>query len=629
MKKIQLLDTHTVNKIAAGEVVERPSSVVKELTENSIDAQASAVTIEIKDGGISFIRITDNGAGIPKDEVKTAFLSHATSKIKNVEDLEEILSLGFRGEALASIAAVSQIEMITKTQDEETGIRIEIDGGEMISMEEIGCPQGTTIIVQNLFYNVPARRKFLKKPSTEGGYISDIVNKLALGHPEISFKYINNNTTILHTSGNNDLKTAVFYVYGKELSMKMIEIGYSDKNYCLKGLIGKPESARANRSYENLFINHRFVKSEIISSAVEDAYKNRLLIGKFPVFVLNFEISPSYVDVNVHPTKLEVRFHNDEEIYQFIYEAVTNVLKKHILIPESDWNSRPSKDVASYLEAKAEKKPVQEKLDSKLLKESKQITYPVIQNTAIKNKKDDDTLYIKEEQEPYVVESAKDIVIEKEENNILEVVSLESEKTSYEPFFNQYRIIGQIFHTYWIVEQNESMFMIDQHAAHERILFEELLEKLKKESILSQRLLQPVILNLTAKECEVLKDNLDLLQKLGFEVEEFGLESYALQSVPYLFKNPANVNFFTELLDTLNQNESDIESIYDMKLLSIATMACKSAVKANDKLTVQEAVSMIEKLLKLENPFNCPHGRPTIIELTKYELEKKFKRIQD
>ncbi|HIT88761.1 MAG TPA: DNA mismatch repair endonuclease MutL, partial [Candidatus Coprocola pullicola] len=387
MQKIQLLDHHTINKIAAGEVVESPKSVVKELVENAIDAKASSITVEIKEGGISYIRITDNGCGIPKDQVKTAFLRHATNKISIIEDLEQVLSLGFRGEALASIAAVAQVEMLTKTREEENGTLIEINGGEIVQFQNTACTEGTSIIVKNLFYNVPARRKFLKKPATEASHISELLNQFALGHPDIAFKYINNNTTILHTSGNHDRKAAVLYVYGKDTATKMLEIKYQKGNYTITGLLGKPELSRANRSYENLFINGRYIKNRIISSAIEEAYKTRLLIGKFPVYVLEFKLPPTLVDVNVHPAKLEVRFQNDDEIYQLFYEAVCQSFENEVLIPKADWNSKGSKEVEKYRKEKnisIETVPIPQKVIEQ--ESSTNLYYPSVQELKKKHK---------------------------------------------------------------------------------------------------------------------------------------------------------------------------------------------------------------------------------------------------
>lgn len=632
MQKIQLLDNQTINKIAAGEVVESPKSVVKELVENAIDAGATSITVEIKEGGISYIRVTDNGHGIAKEQVKIAFVRHATNKIVLIEDLEKILSLGFRGEALASIAGVAQVEMLTKTKSEQSGTRIEINGGEIVQFQNAACTEGTSIIVKNLFYNVPARRKFLKKPSTEASHISEILNQFALGHPDIAFKYVNNNTTILHTSGNHDKKTAVLYVYGKDTATKMLEVNYKKGEYGITGLLGKPELSRANRSYENLFINGRYIKNKIISSAIEEAYKTRLLIGKFPIYVLQFSIPPALVDVNVHPAKLEVRFHNDDEIYQMFYEAVCKTFENEVLISKSDWNSKNSKEVEQYQKEKnikIETTPIQQKILEKEVqqndfyfspKQNKKIEIPSLKSVdnLLKNKNNT------------VLEAKEDIkttyVSKQNQNDIFETQSTQNKRTR-DTFFKNYKIIGQIFNTYWIIEQSKSIFMIDQHAAHERILYEELMTQLKQKKVISQMLLQPLLLNLTEKEKEILQQNRELLKQFGFSIEEVTPENYALLSVPFIIKAPTNTKFFLDILDLLE--ETMIENVYDTKVLSIATMACKAAVKGNDKLSITEATAMIEKLLQLENPFTCPHGRPTIIEMTQYELEKRFKRIQN
>ena len=664
MQKIRLLDSKTINKIAAGEVVESPKSVVKELTENAIDAGASSVVVEIKDGGISYIRVSDNGCGIPKEQVKSAFLRHATSKMTQIEDLEHIFTLGFRGEALASIAAVAQVEMLTKTRDEETGTRICISAGEVEVMEDAACREGTSITVKNLFYNVPARRKFLKKPATESGYVSDLINKIALGHPEVAIQYINNGNTVLHTAGNNDPKIAVFYVYGKDAANQMLPISYQKGDYAVTGLIGKPELCRANRNYENLFINGRFIKNAVVSSAVEDAYKTKLIIGKFPVFVLNLEVEPALVDVNVHPAKLEVRFKNDDEVYEFFYHAVSKALQETVLIPRASLEKKPrekqpepeqqalqempEKPAISEMKEEAPKAKSDEspKIEGFFLSKEEKAKLNVLQKEArpsmsmpsggrsvdelLKRKLAGSSIaqkaepYLKKEKEkqaaPKVepVQQEKAVVVQKE---------LEAEKTEEKPpFFRDYKIIGQVFRTYWIVEQGECLYLIDQHAAHERILYEELMRKFKEETVVSQRMLTPLMLNLTPMETEVLRDNKDLLESFGFELEDFG-GRFALRSTPYLLQNPSSVGFFTEMLDRLA--EERITNVYDTKILAVATMACKAAVKGHDVLSVREAEALIHQLLKLEHPFTCPHGRPTIIELTRYEMEKMFKRIQN
>lgn len=665
MQKIRLLDSKTINKIAAGEVVESPKSVVKELTENAIDAGASSVTVEIKDGGISYIRVTDNGSGIPKEQVKSAFLRHATSKMSQIEDLEHIFTLGFRGEALASIAAVAQVEMLTKTKDEETGTRICISAGEVEVMEDAACREGTSITVKNLFYNVPARRKFLKKPATESGYVSDLVNKIALGHPEVAMQYINNGNTVLHTAGNNDPKTAVFYVYGKDAANHMLPISYQKGEYAVSGLIGKPELSRANRNYENLFINGRFIKNAVVSAAIEDAYKTKLLIGKFPVFVLNLEVAPAMVDVNVHPAKLEVRFKNDDEVYEFFYQAVSKALQETVLIPKAvlekekkpaekqpeqqqlaELPKKPEIPVKRDIDWKGTQKAEQPKLEGVILAkedlpaERKTVEVRPTASTfsggrsvdeLLKRKPTGNTIaqkaepYLKKEPEKQAVRDAS--AMAKAEPTIPVQEEVKPEPTAEkQPFFREYKIIGQVFRTYWIVEQGECLYLIDQHAAHERILYEELMHKLKEEKVISQRMLTPLMLHLTPMETEILRGHRALLESFGFELEDFG-GRYALSATPYLLQNPSSVGFFTDILDRLA--EERIANVYDTKILTVATMACKAAVKGHDVLSVREAEALIHQLLQLEHPFTCPHGRPTIIELTRYELEKMFKRIQN
>lgn len=643
MQKIQLLDSKTINKIAAGEVVESPKSVVKELTENAIDAGAGTVTVEIKEGGISYIRVTDNGSGIPKEQVKAAFLRHATSKMAQIEDLEHIFTLGFRGEALASIAAVAQVEMLTKTREEETGTRICISGGEIEVLEDTACREGTSITVRNLFYNVPARRKFLKKPATESGQVSDLVNKLALGHPEVALCYINNETTVLHTAGNNDTKASVFYVYGKEAANSMLPLSYQKGEYAVSGLIGKPEFCRANRNYENLFINGRFIKNSIVSRAVEDAYKTKLLIGKFPVFVLNLEVAPALVDVNVHPAKLEVRFKNDDEVYDFFYTAVSKVLQDAVLIPRAELEKKTKeKQPEPIQEALAEMPQMQERAEEAAEQKLPQAARMPLQTSDFPSEKPAmrenaplpvgggrsvDELLKRKSATTGIAQTAAAYHVEPQNGETpFKKPEEESPKEQKHSFFNEYQIVGQVFRTYWIVEQGDCLYLIDQHAAHERVLYEELMGRFRNEKVISQRLLMPLMLNLTPSELETLRDNRELLESFGFELEDFG-NTYALRSTPYVVQNPDGVGFFTEILDRLA--EEKIQNVYDTKILAVATMACKAAVKGHDALSVREAQALIEQLLQLENPFTCPHGRPTIVELTKYELEKMFKRIQN
>jgi len=653
MNKIHILNNILINKIAAGEVIERPASVVKELVENSIDAIATTITIEIKGGGVDFIKVTDNGSGIYKDDVKRAFARHSTSKIDTFEDLEQILTLGFRGEALSSICSVSQVEMITKTKDEKTGIKIELHGGDIVKEQETAANNGTVFTMKNLFFNTPARHKFLKKVSAESSAVSDIVNKLALGHPEISFKYINNGTTSVYTSGNNDLKSAAFSIYGKELVKKMIEIEYEKNGYHINGLIGKPEANRANRNYENFFINKRFVKSKVVRNAVEEAFKGKLMVGKFPVFIINMTVPKSTVDVNVHPTKLEVRFSDDDFVHNIIFEAVSNALKNEILIPKVSWDNKEAQqlDISDY--NLTEYKDDKIMCDSNFNLDNKDsdiaiddeydyiyTTKPISSNLSVHEfnntyidenefndtyiDKDDDIIYINNNSDK-AVSSGK--ISDRFKNKFAAKENkIENKKVNSKSFFYNYNIIGQIFNTYWIVEQNNSIYIIDQHAAHERILYEKFVDNFKKSKPMSQRLLQPIAVNLSESEKQIVCDNKELLESFGFELEEFGVNTYAVRSVPFIFNSPVNADFFVEIIDLLSSN--NISNIYETKLDAIATMSCKAAVKGNNKLSYKEAKQLIEEIVKIENPFTCPHGRPTIIEISKHELEKRFKRIQ-
>lgn len=660
MSEIHVLENNLINKIAAGEVVERPASVVKELLENSVDANATSISVEISGGGIDFIKIIDNGVGIPKNQVKTAFLRHATSKLEKFEDLGDILTLGFRGEALSSIASVSQVELITKTAAEQTGTKIEISANEIISESDVGAVVGTSFTMRNLFFNTPARRNFLKKAGTESGYVNEVVTRLALGHPEIAFKYINNKSLILQTSGNNNLKTCVFHVYGKEISSKTVEV-YSEKNgYKLSGLVVLPELSRAARNYENFFINGRFIKSKLVSTAVEDAFRGKLMGGRFPIFVLNLKVPANTVDVNVHPTKLEARFSDEDFIYQLVYDAVYSALKNEVLIPSVKIQEKNIINENTVKENSPEqtintnnRQALAEKLKSELL---------VIEDVSSNSKADpldgllDDTpintsgiVYVgesdgsfsqnKNEKPTYFEKSLPPKDIKNVELQDLKAENLKETgfetpnkpstppqtKVSKNNFFTNYKIVGQVFKTYWIIEQADNIYIIDQHAAHERAIYEELTEKLKNQEVISQRLLQPVTVDLSEREQAVLKENKQLIENFGFEIEEFGKNTYAIRSVPYIFKNPADISFFKDILEMLF--EKNFENIYDTKTDAIATMACKAAVKGNDRLDYLEAKALIEKIIRLENPFNCPHGRPTIVKLTKYDFEKFFKRV--
>ena len=611
MESIKLLDNHTINKIAAGEVVERPASVVKELVENSIDAKASAITVEIKDGGISMIRITDNGIGISPTNVQTAFLRHATSKIETDLDLETVLSLGFRGEALASIAAISQLELITKTRDELTGTRIELHAGEVIADEEVGCPEGSTIIMRNIFFNTPPRKKFLNSPASEAAKISDIVYKLALGHPQISFKYINNNKMVFNTTGNHNLKNCVMNVYGKEIAREAMEIKFEEGPLSLVGILGKPGTSRSNRSYENFFINGRYIKSDVIQRAVEDAYKTVLMTGKFPVAILHLIIEPENIDVNVHPTKMEVRFKDNESIYNFIYESVRKTLTSQNLIPEVTFTPR----------AKVTKQgPIhtQQRIPEPFEIKRKDHNIPTAKTMVPEVKASN----------PYIPPVKRDGLFVKEEKpREIKANHNQTKASRDEPrkVYRDYTIVGQFFNTYWMIEIDQSIYMIDQHAAHERILYEKLLEEFYARDPLKQSLLEPIVMNVSPKEKLVIEKYMDLLGHFGFEIEEFGQDAYASRTVPILFNGPAHQNLLSELLDLLMEQE--LPSVYETQVSTLASMACKAAVKAHDKLSDLECKQIIEDLMALENPYTCPHGRPTIVSMTQHEIEKKFKRI--
>ena len=650
-KEIKLLENNLINKIAAGEVIERPASIVKELVENSIDAFSKNIIIEIKNGGTSFIKIQDDGIGIEKNQIKKAFLRHATSKLEKIDDLDSILTLGFRGEALASIASISMVEMSTKTKNEEIGNKITIEGGKIISEEEIASLQGTTFIVKNIFFNTPARRKFLKKDSVEGGYVSEIVNRLALAHPNISFTYINNGVEILRTTGDGDLKNTVFYIYGREICKKLIPINAIKNGFKISGLIGIPELSRGNRSYENFFINGRYIKSSVVQSAIEEGYEGKLMVGKFPVFIINMSVPQNTVDVNVHPTKLEVRFEDENFIHNFLCDAIEKTLKNQVLIPNIEFE-----DKKTFLEV-TETKPfnieIQKQLEDLLVEDEEQIAIkpkthtntPLVVNEVAEEELIKKTELIsmlykpKEETKKSTIEKdvsniniqqpiIQNIIIEDEKNKIEEKTQKFKEKSiKKHNFFNNYKIVGQIFSTYWIIEQNNEIFIIDQHSAHERVIYEELSQKYKEENISSQRLIEPIVIKATPLEKSTIEQNISLFEKFGFDIEEFGLNTYAIRQVPFIFKTPVEPSFFTELLDMLV--DKNISNVYDAKIEKIISMSCKKAVKANDRLSFIEAKSLIEKILKLENPFSCPHGRPTIIKMTKYEIEKLFKRIQN
>jgi len=627
MKPIIQLNQPLINKIAAGEVVERPLSVVKELIENAIDAGASTITVEIADGGLSSIRVTDNGAGIPSDQILLAFARHATSKIASMEDLFEVGTLGFRGEALSSIAAVAQVEMITKTTGAITGMRVEIHGGELVSQREVGAANGTTLIVNNLFYNTPARRKFLKKPGTEAGYIADCLQKLALGNPSLTIRYINNGEIAFQTNGRGDLKTAMLNIYGREITSLLINVEAGLEGMVLSGLVTKPQAARGNRQRQSFYINGRLIQSKLLTQAVEEATKGMLPSGKFPMYALNLSLPHDTVDVNVHPTKMDVRFQDEDGVYQFIRGAVREALTENNLIPEVRFSGK--KEIDAPLE--------QITLPRDIGTPSHHPRPTAVSPPSGTTKSLQQTERIIQSNPTPAIENHRRINYNQpvsNQTNITSSLSLREESPMHqEPpprFFSNYRVLGLIFGTYWLISQDESLYLVDQHAAHERVLYEEILEKTAAGEINSQRLIAPVPLRLTPREASLLKENLQLFTRFGFEItipdKDELQKSAALTAVPTLFKGPVGIDFFTDLLDKISETGFSGAGVYAHKTEAIAMAACKASVKANDDLTEAEAHGLIEKMLSLENPFTCPHGRPTIIEITKRELTRRFKR---
>lgn len=672
MANINVLDSQTINKIAAGEVVERPASVVKELVENAIDAHASAITVEIRDGGTSLIRITDNGSGIEADDIPLAFLRHSTSKIRSVEDLTIISSLGFRGEALSSIAAVSQVELITKTPKALMGVRYCIDGGQERSTESIGCPSGTTIIVHNLFYNTPARRKFLKSYATEAGYVSDLMMRLALSHPEVSFKFINNNQNKIHTSGNMQLKDIVYNIYGRDITANILEISGKSANIDVHGYIGKPLISRGNRAYENYFINGRYIKSPIITRAIEEAYKNFVMVHKYPFTAFHLNIDTALIDVNVHPTKMEIRFINNDEVYQLIYHTIRNALAGRDLIVDvsldtpSETASRRKDEIreirsqkvpepfetvrlaalgkngnrigeahgkyhapAAPYPDKVSAQPPTEQVPSKQLSaaQSPAKQAPTQQIPAKQPISKQLSAALATPPPATLPETAKKEFSEASKITHTAQIELFDDRLLSQKARSRHRLIGQVFETYWIVEYEKKLFIIDQHAAHEKVMYERLKKQYQSSSPLSQYLEPPVIISVSLHEEVALKACLPQLSGFGFEIEHFGGSEYAIRAVPVDLYGYTERDLFIELLDQISNETSALDS--DMINDRLAAMACKAAVKGNQKLSFEEANALIDQLLDADNPYNCPHGRPTIISMSQYELEKKFKRIQN
>ncbi len=748
MPQIHILDEATINQIAAGEVVERPSAVVKELIENAMDAGATAITAEIKEGGLSFIRITDNGAGIAREDIPLAFLRHATSKIKTAQDLLSVVSLGFRGEALSSISSVAQVELITKNPSSLNGYRYLIEGGEEKSFEDIGCPGGTTIIIRNLFFNTPARRKFLKSPTTEGGYISDLMERLMVSHPEVSFKYIVNNQVKLQSAGNNNSKDILYNVYGRDVAKELLPLEFKTQNFKISGYIGKPIINRGNRNYENYFINGRYIKSNVITRAIEEAYKPFMMQHKYPFTSLYLEINPELIDVNVHPQKMEIRLKNGEEVYQFIMEAIRSTLSgkelipKVILTPQQEEVKKPdiipepfeqnrrkefqntqgsfnnykdflprqkdfSKDNQRSFQNHSQKSQytyvnnplvehtVQEKLEeskafyqseqrnkkedqhsgtehisvgikeraditkssvaeqgmiaensditkpssdaeqgmiaehsdiTKLSSEEKQVTEQsdMVQSTLAAQSVLTEKSSLSSAQTP---SEERQVITIKEQMNLFEKDSQENPQFLSKQALEEHRIIGQVFSTYWLVEYKKELYIIDQHAAHEKVLYERMIAGAKSKGFHSQQLLPPIVLSLTLREQQVLQKHEEALQCLGYEIEHFGGNEFSVRAVPADLYGISEKGLLLEFIDELSEDTTIAVSDNNTILEKIASMSCKAAVKANHSFSTQEAFELIKELLTLDNPYHCPHGRPVIVSMSQSELERKFKRI--
>lgn len=679
MGKIHLLDQSTINQIAAGEVIDRPVSVVKELTENAIDAGAAAVTIEIKQGGTTLIRITDNGSGISAEDIPEAFKRHSTSKITQAADLLTVSSLGFRGEALSSVAAVARVELITRTHSSLVGNRYVMEGGKELALEEVGAPEGTTMIVRDLFYNTPARRKFLKTPATEGGYIYDMVGKMALSRPDISFRFIQNGQNKLHTSGNNNLKDVIYHIYGRELTRELIPISYKSSFFSLEGFIGKPLISRSTRSCEIYFINGRYIRSNLIHKAIEEGYRNFLMQHKFPFTVFNIRIDPEFTDVNVHPSKMELRFRNQEFLYEEIAAAVRKTLTQSELSP--DFSVEPVKDPAKgklhgketvpavkplkkasgdNLPAAAQspvqkdsppaavQSPAQKDSPPAATAQSQEQSFPMSDIPGGNGKKDlpvertaaqkadlsapAGTPHQKRPErapEPFETKRLERLV--KEEKAAYEVQAVDvhqqnlfEDKLLTADTVSQIRLAGQIFDTYWIAQYRDTFLIIDQHAAHEKVLYESIIKRLKNQKYTTQQMNPPAIVSLTPRQQEQFQELSGLLSEMGFEMEHFGGNEYAVYGMPDNLVGVKPMDLLDEILETAaEKGKVTPEAVYE----KAASLACKAAIKGNQRLSEVEAVQLIADLVDLENPYTCPHGRPTMIKMTKYELEKKFKRV--
>jgi DNA mismatch repair protein MutL len=679
MPEIQLLDQATINQIAAGEVIDRPSSVVKELLENAIDAKATAITVEIKDGGISFIRITDNGCGIEKDQVRKAFLRHATSKLHTIDDLLDIGSLGFRGEALSSIAAIAQVELISKPPEAMLGISYQIEDGEEKSLTQIGAPDGTTILVRNLFYHVPARKKFLKTAATEGNYINQLMENMAMLRPDISMRFINGGQNKLYTSGNGRLKDLIYTIYGREISSNVLEINYECPLFAVTGYIGKPIISRGNRTFENYYINGRFVKSRLIAAAIEQAYKPFMMQHRYPFTVLHIKIKPELIDVNVHPAKMEVRFQQENEIYELLAGAIENTLRGKEFIPDVSDDGKAEKKVQ-------EKQKLPEPFEQRRLQAMKEIIPPPpaehkIQNEQkpsaehktqseqkifTENKIQSEQKLPKNEEQPKVPSKLSDpsgeYKIEKKQtikdsdskwelasgihkrigqdvsqtvNQMPPQPEQKLEKPEQQTLFTEpllsekarihHRLIGQLFDTYWLIQYGNQLYIMDQHAAHEKVNYERLMEAYRKKERITQFVSPPMVISLTRAEEAILEEFKSEFERIGFTIEPYGGREYAISEIPANLYGINEKELFLEMLSDLEDRGSMQPS--ELIASKLASMSCKAAIKGGQKISFQEADALVSQLLTLENPYACPHGRPTIITMTKYELEKKFKRI--
>lgn len=699
MAVINVLDHQTIDKIAAGEVVERPASVVKELVENAIDAGADVVTVEIKDGGTSLIRVTDNGGGIEKSQVRNAFLRHATSKIVSVDDLTRLVSLGFRGEALASIAAVSMVELISKTPEDLTGIRYVIEGGVEKEQEEIGAPEGTTILVRNLFYNTPPRKKFLKQPQTEGSYVADLMEHLALSNPQVSFKYVMNGQTRFYTTGNKELREIIYRIYGKEIAAELLPFSWEGEGMAVSGFLGKPVINRSNRNYEIFYINGRYIKSTLISKSIEEGYREYLMQHKFPFCVLHFRIDTQRIDVNVHPTKMEVRIADGPAFYETVKQAIHDALHDREMIPEVKLTDRKEKAAGQKIKEAIPEPFEKRRIAGTRATDSDAISRIYLANAGRATASDGADGYGTDmpdgQQQPGILhapagyqvhdsgtkasavqtffddgnaEGSADIedsmpftdnqtvtgsqtaagnqtVAESQDMAGNQTAAINTADTGSVPLDRQpfaqmelfedkilsgqarqeFELIGQIFNTYWLISFQDKLLIIDQHAAHEKIKYERLMRQFLAHNIVSQTINPPIVITLSGRERECYEKHADDFAALGFMIEEFGGNDYAIRGIPMDLYGYGEKDFFQEILDEL-AGES-VTGTPESIRIRIATMACKAAVKGNMRLSRQEAEQLIDELLTLDNPYNCPHGRPTIITMSKYELEKKFKRI--